>query len=129
MRGSDDKPYAVGYGRPPRHTRWKKGQSGNQLPKKRRVREGTLAILDRLLTRSVQIVINGEAQRMSALAVIITQLVQSELAGNARASRVLLKYRQLANQTSEKKPELTFVESDYTRALATRPFDAGDHHE
>ena len=27
--------YDVGYGRPPKHTRWKKGQCGNPLNRKR----------------------------------------------------------------------------------------------
>ncbi len=130
MSSSDDEPpYEVGYGRPPRHTRWKKGESGNPRRKKRRAREGTIAILERLLMHPVQIMINGEVGKMSALEAIITQLIQKDLAGNARAARVLRKYRQLATETSEKKLELKFVESDYTRALAARPIDMGDHHE
>jgi hypothetical protein len=129
MSRPDDKPYDVGYGRPPRHTRWKKGQSGNPRHKKRKVREGTIAILDHLLMRIVPITINGELKRMSALEVIVTQLVQKELAGSTRASRVLLKYTQLANSTSEKKVELRFVEDDYTRAFSKRPIDTGNDHE
>lgn len=129
MSRTDDKPYDVGYGRTPRHTRWKKGQSGNPRHKKRKVREGTVAILDRLLMRAVPIMINGKLNRMSALEVIITQLVQQELAGSVRASRVLLKYMQLANSTAERTIELKFVEDDYTRAFSTRPTDTDNHHE
>jgi hypothetical protein len=129
MSRSDDKSHAVGYGRPPQRTRWKKGQSGNPRHKKRRAREGTLAILDRLLMHPVQIMVNGEVQKMSALEAIITQLIQKDLSGNARAASVLRKYRQLASQSSEKKFELTFVDSDYTRALATRPLETKDNHE
>jgi hypothetical protein len=129
MSRTEGKPYDVGYGRPPQRTRWKKGQSGNPRHKEGKVREGTVAILDRLLTRVVPIKINGKLNRMSALEVIINQLVQQELAGSVRASRVLLKYMQLANSTSEKKIELRFVEDDYTRAFSTRPIDADNHHE
>lgn len=66
---------------------------------------------------------------MSALEAIITQLIQKDLSGNARAASVLRTYRQLASQTSERKFELTFVDSDYTRALATRLLEVKDHHE
>jgi hypothetical protein len=39
-----------------------------------------------------------------------------------------MKYRQIANQALEKNVELTFVDSDYTRAVADRPLKAGGGH-
>jgi hypothetical protein len=34
--------YSVGYGRPPREARWKKGQSGNPRRRKPKLREGAV---------------------------------------------------------------------------------------
>jgi hypothetical protein len=41
----------VGYGRPPKHTRWKKGQSGNlrKKPRQPKPSEGMIGVIDRLL--------------------------------------------------------------------------------
>ena len=41
--------YRVGYGHPPRQTRWKKGQSGNSRLRRPPPAESTLGIIDRLL--------------------------------------------------------------------------------
>jgi hypothetical protein len=41
------------------------------------------------------------------------------MSGNVRASRVLVKYQDFANQNLPKNLEVTFLESDYTRAFAS----------
>ena len=53
-----------------------------------------------------------------AIEAIMLQLMQKEMAGNARAARTLLKYREFATQNGEKQLEVIFVESDYTKALS-----------
>jgi hypothetical protein len=83
-------------------------------------------MIDRLLLAPVQITLNGETIKVSALEAIMYQLVQKVMSGNARAFRVLLKYQEFANRHAEKKLELTFVDSDYTRALATQPSSIDD---
>jgi hypothetical protein len=61
---SRDDDYKVGYGRPPKETRWKKGQSGNRGPKKREpAAVATMEIIDRLLAEPVEIVENGVPER------------------------------------------------------------------
>jgi Family of unknown function (DUF5681) len=114
---SDDK---VGYKRPPSRTRWRKGQSGNPQGLKRKGAETTLAMIDRLLVTTVPIALNGHRRRVTALEAILYQLLQKAMAGESRAYRTLLKYQEFASQNSKRKLELTFVESEYTRALATR---------
>jgi hypothetical protein len=119
--------YEVGYGRPPRETQWKKGQSGNARWRKPKGRESTVAIIDRLLTTQVRITLNGEPKRVPALEAIVVQLQLKEIAGNIRAARTLLKYREFANRNGKKRLELTFVASEYTTAFATKPGDGNDH--
>jgi hypothetical protein len=74
--------------------------------------------MERFLTRRVSISVNGEAKQVSAIEAIVFQLMQKEMAGDARAGRILLKYMEFANRSSNKSTELQFVESDYTRAVA-----------
>jgi hypothetical protein len=115
---SSPKDYDVGYKRPPKKTRWKKGQSGN--PARRHPPRSVSAIetIDRLLLRRVEVVEKGETRKITALELIVLQLWQQELAGNRRALGVRLKYGGIARENAERGVEVEFVESDYTRALA-----------
>jgi hypothetical protein len=110
--------YEVGRGRPPRHTRWKKGQSGNPRRGARRKIETAAEMIDRLLAVRVEITVNGEKQKATTLAAIMFALSQKAFSGNIRAERALFKYDEFARANSERKPELAFVDSDYSRAVA-----------
>jgi hypothetical protein len=116
--------YEVGYKRPPMRTRWKKGQSGNPRGPKYKAPESTVAIIDRLLLTPVQISLSGETTKVSALEAIMCQLLQKAMSGNGRAFRALLKYQEFASENLENKLELTFIDSDYTRAFAAQ--DSGN---
>ena len=113
--------YPVGRGRPPRHSRWKKGQTGNKRRREPRKSESVAEMIDRLLLGPVQITVNGEKESVLTLTAIMFQLFQKAFAGNTRAKRVLLKYQEFARNSSDRRLQVTFVESDYTLALAKRP--------
>jgi hypothetical protein len=115
----------VGYKHPPKHTRWKKGQSGNPQHSKPKLAESLLAIIDRLLLAPMPITLSGEPKTVSALEAIMLQLMQKAMAGSARAYGVLLKYEEFAHCNLEKRLELSFVDSDYTRAVSGPPSDQG----
>jgi hypothetical protein len=115
----DDK---VGYGRPPRKSRWKKGQSGNPRRKPQRS-ESILEMIDRLLLSPVTSTLNGETKRISALEAIISQLQLKEIAGSSRASRILVDYRELATQQAEKQVRLVFVDDESSGGAAEAEHD------
>jgi hypothetical protein len=88
-----DDAYEVGYGRPPKETRWKKGQSGSTGPKKRRPASvATVEIIDRLFRDPVEIVENRVARKVSTLEAILMRLWAAELSGSKRASKVRLQF-------------------------------------
>ena len=90
MRAPDDA-YEVGYGRPPKETRWKKAQSGNPGPKKRRpAAVATVEIIDRLFVKPVEIVENGVARKVSTLEAILMRLWAAEMSGSKRAGKILI---------------------------------------
>jgi hypothetical protein len=96
---------------------------GTRQPKGRRRRQrvcqdSTLEIMERLFARRVSISASGQAKRVSGLEAIVLQLMQKAMSGSARAWRALLKYQEFAAGRSDQSPELRFVESDYTRAIA-----------
>jgi Family of unknown function (DUF5681) len=111
----DDK---VGYRRPPRKSRWKKGQSGNPR-KKPKPEESIVDMIDRLLLQEVRLTLNGEVKTVPALVAIVSQLQLKEMAGSARASKILLKYRAFASQHTEKQFRLIFKDSEDAGAVAS----------
>jgi len=116
----------VGYGRPPKKTRWKKGQSGNPRRRYPARSKSTVELIDKFFLRPVEVTLDGETEHVPTLEAIVIQLWLKGVSGNQRALRVLLKYQEFARQNSEPRPEVTFVDSDYTRALAAVPSQAGN---
>jgi hypothetical protein len=87
----------VGYGRPPRRTRYKPGQSGNPRgrPKGRRS-IGT--IVTSVLNRKVPLSAGGRQQEVPLKDAMILRIAESALKADLRAVSVLL---QLAERTAQ----------------------------
>ena len=118
--------YKAGYGRPPLHTRWKKGQSGDNRKRKTKRPETTVALIDRLLISKVAITFNGEPRTVTTLEAIVLAMLQKAIAGDIRALRTLAKYQEFAASNGDKKLHLAFVDNDYTRSFAS--LGSGDDH-
>ena len=81
--------YEVGYGKPPRSTRFKKGQSGN--PRGRPSGSKNLAtLLSEALNEPVIVTENGRRRKISKREAIIKQLVNQSANGDWRAAKFLL---------------------------------------
>ena len=96
----DRKPdYEVGYGKPPRHTRFRPGQSGN--PQGRPSGSKNLkTLLSDALGEPVVIADNGGRRRVSKREAIVTQLVNRSATADWRAVKILLDIlRDLEGQT------------------------------
>lgn len=114
---SPPKDYEVGYKRPPKETRWKKGQSGNSANRRRPAPAlSALEAIDKHLLRPIEVVEKGETKRVTSLEVILRQLWQKEIAGSQRALCVRLKYEAIARENAERGLDLQLVEGDYMAA-------------
>ena len=87
--------YEVGYGKPPKHTRWKKGQSGNPGGRPRRgcgVDVHTLRQMRetfiRAANRQVTVTDNGAKTRMPAIDAMFHRLVAKALSGDYRSIKL-----------------------------------------
>jgi hypothetical protein len=81
--------YAVGYRRPPRHTRFKNGQSGN--PKGRR--KGSKAVrtlLEQALSCPVAITEAGRTRVVEQRYALIKAMVAKAIKGDVRAARLIV---------------------------------------
>ena len=83
-----NEPFDVGYGKPPKHLQFKKGQSGNLKGRPK----GTLnlaTVLQRTLREQVVINENGRRKVITKLEAAITQLVNKAASGDVHAMRYL----------------------------------------
>ena len=79
-----------GYKRPPLHTQFKPGQSGN--PSGRPKRKGTTFVeaLERELSRRIFVVEGGERQKITKLDAIVKQQTNKAASGDLKATALLL---------------------------------------
>src|SRR5882724_7858684 len=82
-----DSGYRVGPGRPPLHTRFKKGQSGN--PGGRRVKS-LPALLADALNETVVMTIDGRRRKITKREAIVTQMVEKSASADLRATKMLI---------------------------------------
>jgi hypothetical protein len=89
MPNQDDHPaYEIGFGKPPKHSRFRKGLSGN--PKGRpKGRRNLATVLERTLQEKVVINENGVRRTVTKLEAAVKQLVNKAAAGDLAALRQL----------------------------------------
>jgi hypothetical protein len=116
------KDYEIGHGRPPKATQWKKGQSANRGGLSSRRSIGVAETIDKLLLTPVKVTVNGGSKRVAALEVILEQLWNKTIAGDRRARAVFFRWLELAPQVADGAVEITFANSDYTRAFTSQSF-------
>jgi hypothetical protein len=116
------KGYEIGRGRPPKATQWKKGKSANPGGRSSPRPTGLLEMIDKLLLTSVKITRDGVSKRVTTLEAIIEQLWNKGIAGDRRARAVYLRCLELAPQVADGKVQITFADSEYTRAFTDQSF-------
>ena len=98
---ADPAPYEVGYGRPPRHSRFRPGKSGN--PKGRPKGSKSLkAILEAALSSPVTIPENGVPKKFSLQELLFKAMIGKAVKGDARATALLVR---LMEQFGISKPD------------------------
>jgi hypothetical protein len=104
--------FDVGYGRPPKSTRWGPGQSGNPSGSRKR-RKNTADILDEILDEKFFTSNGGRRQKMSAREILLRVVRAAGMKGRISAISLLLK-QEAANragmnskQENERPPTIT----------------------
>lgn len=104
---------AIGYKRPPAHTRFVKGKSGN--PKGRPKGTGAADGLARLVNQPVTVTLDGRQQKVPLSEALVLGLAQRGLGGNVVATREFIKIadkvkaeRKAAEQEDEVPSFVTF---------------------
>ena len=81
--------YDVGYGKPPLHSRFPKGRSGN--PSGKRARDPSLTeLLRNEVNKKISITENGKTRRITKLQAIAMKSVQKAMQGDHRAQKQVI---------------------------------------
>lgn len=81
--------YEVGFGKPPKHSQFKKGQSGNPTGRAKGTKN-IATLLNKALDEKVTLTHEGRPRKVSKREVIITQLVNKSAKADFRALKLLL---------------------------------------
>jgi len=119
----DEHDYKVGPGRPPLHTRFKKGQSGN--PGGRR-KKNLPALLADALNETVFVTIDGERRKITKREAVVHQLVNKSTTADLRATKMLFDMMKDAEQKagigapSPDPPPFTAADEEVVEQLVER---------
>lgn len=89
MADEEDKDYEVGYKKPPKHTQFQPGQSGNPAGRPPRSRN-LKRLVDEVLDERVELKENGSALIVSKREALIRRMYFDAMNGDARARRQLI---------------------------------------
>lgn len=88
---SDKEDYEVGYCKPPKHTQWKPGQSGNPKGRPKRVKDFE-RLLERELGLTLQITEGGRHRTLTKRELIIKRLVTDAVKGDHRSLKLVVSF-------------------------------------
>ena len=112
MSPDDERDYPVGYGKPPPHTRFAKGQSGN--PRGRSPGAKNMkTLLTKALNELVVVTDNGGRRMVTKREAIVTQLVNRSAKADFKAIQILLgMLRDIGGDSDSHPADPTFTEAD-----------------
>lgn len=88
--------YEVGYGKPPKHTRFKPGQSGNPAGRKPRIATSALSEIEMFEAetgRIVTVASNGRKEKLSLYQLALRQQMTKAAKGDTRAMECIARLR------------------------------------
>lgn len=122
---SDNEDEAVGYGRPPKHSRWQEGISGNPRGRPRGARSLKAELLAELNER-VAINVEGKRKTLPKRRLVLKALANKALNGNVNAAQRLIDLIIQAEGLGDEAPAPQLSENDrlvLARAIADDPFE------
>jgi hypothetical protein len=94
------KDYAIGYGKPPVHTRFKPGETGNPRGKEKG-RKGLKAVVESVFQEKVSIRTARGLRKVTKLDALVQKLMNDALRGDARAVTHIVRLAKEAGLTQE----------------------------
>ena len=96
--------YAVGFGKPPKHTQFKKGRSGNPKGRRERRPKTLRMIMDEIFAEKIRVREGGRSMLVTVRHAIIMRLTAKARKGDRAAINVLMDYIEDASAHKEFEP-------------------------
>jgi hypothetical protein len=109
--------YTVGYGRPPKATQFRKGQSGNPKGRSRGSRS-IGATLQAIIGQKIAVTEHGMTRRIPALEVMLRRLTNDAMRGDVRGLKLLLSLIERYAQSPETEHRTADLLSEDLKILA-----------
>ena len=97
---SDSKSYTVGYGKPPIHSRFKEGESGNPKGKKKG-QKGLKAVVEKVFQEKVSVRTARGIRKVTKLDALVQKLMNDALTGDGKAVAHIVRLAKEAGLTQE----------------------------
>jgi len=105
---------AVGYGKPPKHSQFRPGQSGNPKGRPKGVPDIS-AMLAAAMNEPVFITENGARKRITKMEAAIKQLANKAAGGDARATKLLMEFIEDYGEPITLPPRIIVIQGDDAR--------------
>lgn len=79
---NDNAAYEVGYGKPPTHTKFTKGKSGNPSGRTKGSKKKLSLVLQNVFDQKVSIAVNGKSKKVPLVHAMATKVIAMALNGN-----------------------------------------------
>ena len=117
--------YEIGYGRPPRHSQFKKGVCANPRGRPRRRNAELADVVRSFLSVTAQYCEKGRTRKTSRLELAIKRHVTAALNGDIGSAAMLLKMRAQAIRLGDTGPLIIQI----MNALPPMPYEVDDEEE
>lgn len=92
--------YEVGYGKPPKHSQFQKGKSGNPGGRPKGSKSAS-TLTKEMFLKLVTVTVNGKPTKMPVIAALIARMLSAAMNGDLKATKLALdmyaKYGDIAN--------------------------------
>jgi Family of unknown function (DUF5681) len=108
-RGAEVIPYPVGYKRPPEHTRFKPGKSGNPSGRAKGS-QNLRTLFKKVMAEKVSLREGGDVRKVSKAEAILRGMVVSAMRGDAKSAAAVLRLAEQTGEFAEEKPAITQIQ-------------------
>jgi hypothetical protein len=104
--------YEVGFGKPPKHTRWQKGQSGNPRGRPKKTKSFAEILGGYLFEKKIPVTEGDRHQVVSVAEAIVLRLIKDALAGKHQARAMILALQQAQEERVQDTGEEQILSED-----------------
>jgi Family of unknown function (DUF5681) len=95
--------YEVGYGKPPKHSQFQKGKSGNPKGRPKGSKSASTLIAE-MYSKPVTVIVNGKPTKMPMIVALVGKMLATGMSGDLKALKLALemyaKYGDIANPST-----------------------------